>query len=119
MGRLINYSNRLGTLAQQDRQIAVIHKAESEHKGDNVALIAIWENLWAKGGLKFNGVKWTFRLVDLYVKEKRYDKAWKILSNFTITKPDYITNTRKWQIKIIKKEKKNYSHIQHLLDNNQ
>ncbi len=102
-----------------DRQLEQIQKAEAKHKGDNKALILFWEDLWNKGGLKFNGVKWTFRIVDLYYKEKRYDDAWRVLNDFIKTKPQYITNIRKWQIKILKREKKDYAHIQQLLDNGQ
>ncbi|NCU38713.1 hypothetical protein EOL96_06725 [Candidatus Saccharibacteria bacterium] len=105
-------------LDAQDKQLEAIWKAETKHKGDNEALIAFWEKLWAKGGLKFNGVKWTFRLVDLYYKEKRYDDAWRMLNEFTLSKPNYLHNTRKWQIRVLKKEKKDYAHIQHLLDKN-
>lgn len=103
-------------IAEQDKQLASILKAEQTYKGDNAALIKFWEKLWENGGLKFNGVKWTYRLVDLYVKEKRYDDAFKMLNQLAITRLDYIQNTRQWQIKILKKEKKDYSHIQDLLE---
>ena len=99
-----------------DRQLAQIQEAEASHKGDNEALILFWEGLWGNGGLKFNGIKWTFRIVDLYYKEKRYDDAWRILNGFIAIKPHYIENIRKRQIKVLRKEKKDYSHIQHLLE---
>lgn len=102
--------------AAADRQLEQIQAAEEKYKDDSDSLILFWEKLWAKGGVKFNGVRWTFRIVDLYVKAKRYDDAWRILSDFVHTKPQYITNVRTWQIKILKKEKKDYSGIQQLLD---
>lgn len=102
-----------------DRQLQQILEAEAKYKGDNQALISFWEKLWTNGGLKFNGVHWTYRLVELYYKAKRFDDAWRMLNEFVLSKPQYITNTRKWQIKILKKEKKDYSQFQQLLDNEQ
>lgn len=64
-------------LKSQDDQIAEIQKAEKhfEDTGDIGALLEFWENLWANGGLKFNGSHWTFRLADLYIKIQQYDDA--------------------------------------------
>lgn len=115
----IKYSGHLGTSAQQDKQIKSIRKAERLYVDKPDELILFWEKLWADGGLKFNGVKWHYRLVELYYKTKRYDDAWRLLNEFVHIRPRYITNTRKWQIKILKREKKDYSRIQQLLDNNQ
>lgn len=102
----------------QDRQIEEIHTAEAKYKedGDIEVLIQFWEKLWAKGGLIFNGIHWHYRLIDLYYKSKRYDDAWRMLNIFVGSKPEYIINTRKWQIKTLKKEKKDYAYIQDLLD---
>jgi hypothetical protein len=105
-------------LDAQDYQLEEIQKAEAKHKGDNEALIVFWEKLWSNGGLEFNGIKWTFRIVDLYYKAKRYDDAWRILNDFIKTKPHYMLDIRKRQIKILKREKKDYAHIQRLLDGN-
>lgn len=68
-------------LSAQDEQIEKIHKAEQQYKddGDIKALIAFWENIWKSGGLLFNGSTMTFRLPDLYIKEKRYSDALKIV----------------------------------------
>lgn len=99
-----------------DKQLLQIQTAEQKYKNDTPSLIEFWESLWSNVGLKFNGTKWTFRLVELYYKEKRYDGAWRMLDDFVLTKPEYITNTRKWQIKVLKKEEKDYSHIQQLLN---
>jgi len=115
----IRHSGHLGTSSQQDRQHKAILKAELEHKDDLDKLILFWEKLWADDGLKFNGVKWHFRIVELYYKTKRYDDAWRILNEFVLSRPLYITNTRKWQIKVLKREKKDHSRIQQLLDSGQ
>jgi hypothetical protein len=60
-------------LAAQDKQLAAIKDAEATLTGDD--LISFWENLWAGGGLLFNGTYWTFRLPELYIKAKRLDDA--------------------------------------------
>lgn len=76
-------------LDEQDKQLKSIHDAESkfESTGDIDALIAFWEKIWAQGGLLFNGSKWTFRLPDLYIKQKRYDDALKVVKK--IKNPSY------------------------------
>lgn len=68
-------------LEEQDKQIKSIFQAEAdfEKSGNLFALIEFWESIWKHGGLKFNGSKWTFRLPDIYIKEKRYDDAIRIL----------------------------------------
>jgi predicted negative regulator of RcsB-dependent stress response len=72
-----SYAELQKELAAQDAQLAKIQNAETrfENTGDIGALISFWENLWANGGLKFNGSHWTFRLADLYIKIKQYDDA--------------------------------------------
>lgn len=90
-------------LAKQDAQIASIHRAEAqfEANGDIDALMTFWEHLWASGGLIFNGSKWTFRLPDLYIKQKRYDDALMILKK--IKKPEYAAKVVLYREKIAKK----------------
>ena len=68
-------------LSQQNKQLSAIQEAESLYQSDgNIEnLILFWENIWSSGGLLFNGSKWTFRLPDIYIKEKRYDDALRIL----------------------------------------
>lgn len=68
-------------LSQQNKQLSAIQEAESLYQSDgNIEnLISFWENIWSSGGLLFNGSKWTFRLPDIYIKEKRYDDALRIL----------------------------------------
>ncbi|UKI29899.1 MAG: hypothetical protein L6W00_17930 [Lentisphaeria bacterium] len=34
------------------------------------AYIKFWEDLWANGGLIFEGTHWHFELADLYIKNK-------------------------------------------------
>ena len=57
----------------RDRIDESIKKAEEvyEKNKDMDTLINFWENLWQSGGLKFEGVYWHFRLIDLYIKVKR------------------------------------------------
>lgn len=106
------------SLAAQDRQIAAIHKAATDFKDDLDAHIAFWEDLLTTEGLLVNGVKWPFIIVDLYYKAKRYDDAWRVLNRLVLD-PHLNKKARQWQIRILKKEKKDYSHIQKLIDNNQ
>lgn len=76
-------------LNAQDTQLKQIQLAEEQYaeSGNIDALIAFWEEIWKSGGLLFNGSKWTFRLPDLYIKQKRYDDALRILKK--IKKPQY------------------------------
>lgn len=77
------------SIKRQDKQIESIFAAENkfESDGDIDSLILFWEDIWASGGLLFNGSKWTFRLPDLYIKQKRYDDALRILK--MIKNPSY------------------------------
>lgn len=93
-------------LADQDAQLAKIQEAESQYEQDEDidTLISFWENIWSNGGLLFNGSKWTFRLPDLYIKQKRYDDALRIVKR--INNPaykdkaaSYIEKTQKAQAK--------------------
>lgn len=72
-------------IAAQNDQLAQINQAEKMYKDDIVSLILFWEDLWKNGGLKFRGSKWHFRLPDLYIKQKRYDDALKILKRLQKT----------------------------------
>ncbi len=75
----------------QEKQLYQIQKAEEEYKesGDLYEYIAFWENLWNNGGLLFEGVKWTFRLADLYIKAKQYDDALQFCEMIKHFNPDY------------------------------
>lgn len=68
-------------IKSQDTQLKSIQATEKryEETGDIDSLIAFWESIWAHGGLLFNGSRWTFRLPDIYIKQKRYDDAIRIL----------------------------------------
>jgi hypothetical protein len=92
------------TLARQDRQIAAIQRAEAKFKaGGNInTLIKFWERIWESGGLVFNGSHWTFRLVDLYIKQKRYDDALLILDK---VKPGYAEKVERYRERIVAKIK--------------
>ncbi len=80
-------------LAYQDAQISKIHEAERQYEQDKdiVALTAFWEGIWENGGLLFNGSKWTFRLPDLYIQQKQYDDALRIVKK--IKNPAYRDKT--------------------------
>lgn len=104
-------------LKRQDRQLAAIQKAEAEYKstGNLDKLIKFWEHLLATDGILIRGVGWPFKIVEVYYKAKRYDDAWRVLNNLVLD-PNCYKKARQWQIKVLKKEKKDYSQIQHLLD---
>lgn len=76
-------------LEAQDQQLAAVHQAEEAfaNTGDIGSLIEFWEDIWANGGLLFNGSRWTFRLPDLYIKIEDYDNALRILGQ--IKNPEY------------------------------
>lgn len=78
-------------LKAQDEQIAVVNKAENKYKEDKDldAYIKFWENIWSNGGLLFRGIKWIFRLTELYIKAKRYDDALEHLKMIKEKVPDY------------------------------
>lgn len=92
------------TLKLQDMQIKLVHSAEEKYKQDKDinALISFWEKIWEDGGLSFKGSKWTFRLPDLYIKQKRYEDALRILrkindSDYQEKKLSYIERIKKAQ----------------------
>lgn len=83
-----------------------------EDTGDIGALLEFWENLWANGGLKFNGSHWTFRLADLYIKIQQYDdalRAVKMIKNpaYKEKKAGYIEKIEKLSSKKKRKNSKN------------
>lgn len=90
---------------EQDAQISQIREAEEQYEKskDIWALIEFWENIWENGGILFNGSKWTFRLTELYIKQKRYDDALRILKK--INDPAY-QKKKKTYIEKIQEEKK-------------
>ena len=95
----------------QDKQLAEIQAAECKYTADKDidSLIAFWENLWNNGGLTFDGMKWAFRLADLYIKVKRYDDALSFLDR--LKKPIYQDKAASYRLKIEKrKQSKRNSH---------
>ncbi|MCI7807985.1 hypothetical protein MR626_01630 [bacterium] len=76
-------------LKSQDEQLESIKNAEKKYEldGNIDSLIKFWEDIWNNGGLLFRGSAWTFRLPDLYIKQKRYDDALSILRK--IRNPSY------------------------------
>ena len=96
------YADLMACLKSQDDQIAEIQKAEKEFEntGDIGTLIEFWENLWANGGLKFNGSRWTFRLADLYIQTQQYDDALRAIK--MIKNPAYKEKKAKYIEKIEK-----------------
>lgn len=76
-------------LKSQDEQLESIKNAEKKYELDGSidSLIKFWEDIWNNGGLLFRGSAWTFRLPDLYIKQKRYDDALSILRK--IRNPSY------------------------------
>lgn len=112
-----DYRRMMKSLECQDKQLEKINKAEADYKDDPEKLVEFWEKLLSTDGLLFNSSKWSFRIVELYYKTKRYDDAWRELNKLVLN-PAYQRKARQWQIRILKKEKKDYSHIQDLLDKN-
>lgn len=78
-------------LKAQDEQLELIKETESKlnENKDLEILIDFWEELWNKGGLKFEGNYWHFRLADLYIKAKRYDEAMVFCRKIRLEKEQY------------------------------
>lgn len=93
-------------LAGQDAQLSRIQEAEKKYEQDKDidALISFWEKIWDQGGLLFNGSKWAFRLPDLYIKQKRYDDALRILKK--INNPSYQEKKKSYIEKVQTAKKK-------------
>lgn len=93
-------------LLAQDDQLEAIQAAEAAYKesGNIEAYILFWENIWNDGGLLFRGSFWTFRLADLYIKQKRYDDALDNLKK--ITADEYSDKKFRYIERIEKAQKK-------------
>lgn len=97
-------------LKKQDEQLNSIKSAEAKYEidGNIDSLIRFWENIWDSGGLLFNGSRWAFRLSDLLINQKDYDKALKYLKKiknpiYKDKKESYIRKVRMLKEKIVKK----------------
>lgn len=93
-------------LLEQDEQLELIKKTEEEYKNDNDInkIISFWEEIWQNGGLKFNGSRWYFRIIELYISNKDYDKALKQLDK--MNKPEYADRKKVFVEKINKLKNK-------------
>lgn len=89
-------------LKNQDEQIEAVQAARRNYDIDkNLDLyIAFWENIWANGGLLFNGSKWHFELPDLYIKSKRYDDALRFVKKLKKEKKEYAEKADSYITKI-------------------
>lgn len=93
-------------LNKQDEQIELIQRTEQLYKEnkDLKSLIRFWENIWNTTGLLFESSTWLFRLPDLYIKTKEYEKAKSIVEKIKEkNNPCYITKANKYIMKIEKK----------------
>ena len=89
-------------LKTQEDQIAAVQAADVKYAQDKDLdwIIGFWEQIWANGGLKFNGSTWTFKLPDLYIKAKRYEDALAIVMKIKKTTPQYLDKANKYITKI-------------------
>lgn len=95
-------------LKTQEDQIAAVQAADVKYAQDKDLdwIIGFWEQIWANGGLKFNGSTWTFKLPDLYIKAKRYEDALAIVMKIKKTTPEYLDKANKYITKIEERKTK-------------
>lgn len=69
-------------MKEQEKEMKNIQAAKSRYKEtkDLNAYIEFWEDIRDKGGLKLDGADWMFTLADLYIKAKRYEDAYELVS---------------------------------------
>ncbi len=99
-------------LAQQDKHIELLLKAEKAFETDNDVnkLIAVYEDVFIKQKSTLNSQSRWFKLVDLYLKVGQNNKAWGWLNELAITHPEHTNKIEEKRYKILKKEGK------HLMD---
>lgn len=99
-------------LAQQDKDLEILLKAEKDFEDDNdiAKLIVVYEDIFIKQKSTLNSQSRWFKLVDLYLKLGQNDKAWGWLNQLAITHPEYTYKIDEKRYKILKKEGK------HLMD---
>lgn len=108
----------LGSLEEQEEQIAAIQAAEAKYKedGDLEALVAFWNRLWSGKGLLFNGSAMHFRAVDLNLEVGNRDQAWSLLTKILFRHPEYDVRVYKYRYKMMKDEKRYMGSLEHLVD---
>lgn len=108
----------LGTVEEQDEQIAAIQAAEAKYEkdGDLEALVAFWNRIWSGRGLLFNGSWMHFRAVDLNLEVGNRDQAWRILNKILLRHPEYDVRVFKYRYKMMKEEKSYMGSLEHLVD---
>lgn len=86
----------------QDKLLAQIQQAEKQYidTGDVEALIAFWEDVWAKGSVTSFSSHWHFRLADLYIQQKRYPEAEAALEK--IKEPSYQERVQSYRQRVEK-----------------
>ena len=91
-------------LLLQEKQLNMIKLAREKYDNekDIYSYIDFWEKIWADGGLKFEGSKWLFELVDLYIEVQRYDEALELVKKIKKIKPFYDYRSEKYIQKIEK-----------------
>lgn len=110
----IQRTNKL--IAEQDKQIAAMHKARDEYKktGDILSYAAFWDGIFASGGLKFNGRFWQYEPIKVYILADRRDDAWKLLNKYALKEPTD-TAIYDWRIKILKKDGRHQAAIEQIM----
>lgn len=83
--RALSGDTKAKILLEQEARFMQMQSAENafNETGDINAYIEYWENIWKNDSSIIMGDFWVFRLVDLYILQKRYDDALNILSQIT------------------------------------
>lgn len=90
-------------ISKQNTQLNLINDRQKkfDHDKDIYSYINFWEDIWSKDGLLFQGSVWHFKLANLYVESKQYDKAINFLNELIIKKPEYYDKSQSFIQKII------------------
>ncbi len=81
MAVLYDTAARVKQLAKQDQQMEDFRRAiQLADEGNVEEAISIAEKIMYEDGLLVRGVTWPFILLDLYIKNKMYNKCWKYLN---------------------------------------
>ncbi|MBZ5944173.1 hypothetical protein KII92_04305 [Leuconostoc gelidum subsp. gasicomitatum] len=95
-------------ISKQNTQLNLINDRQKkfDHDKDIYSYINFWEEIWSKDGLLFQGAVWHFKLANLYVESKQYDKAINFLNELIIKKPEYYDKSQSFIQKIIQLQNK-------------